>query len=546
MATLMDFILNTLNSRINDPDNQKLWLPRLLVQMKGSDDQPALPVKSDLQNVGALEGPHSAYLAENLAENWGINNSLFAIPDPADPPPYLELSKIELDGLQNIHVNPALATADPVSLPLLFNAYTQTTGGVPMPTLTLSARYQLSQQVCSCANLGATVCDGVRKAKLTGDGDLTAQFTDCLLVADSVITVAGSGAARTLSLSVSKLNVKGADSDVPTINIANLTIDEGLPNKPDLIDTIIQALTASEGQAALLGALDSMLNKPANLKSINTMLTSKATDIFDAIFGPLPVQGLPADDSGQTAATPVDLFLFDRMRAATLDPASNWYLPWQLASSEDPVLEPYTQDRIDVPDQVIQGLKYTNITISNLVLNGGSNAQTPLGDTVLTTPKINATLHFGDMPQGPARQVNRKDGAVSMPVPPAPPLVLQADFALTQQGFAPLPLKGSLNATVTGLQAALTITPSGADADHLFLDISNLTGNIADATVKVTVQLDPRNDTLEGIMQSLFEMKSVQDSIAKALNQTLSDQSAQLSEQFSQIARNAIVSQLDN
>lgn len=544
MSTLMSFFLDTLQPCLNDPNNAKLWLPGQLVQMKGGDGNLVLPVHADQQDLGYLTGSNGDYLAEQFAENWSIVNQEDSVPDPKKPDPHLKLSSVLVDGLQNLFVNPASSTITrqgySITLPLLFNYYNGASRPTDLPPLTMSGNYHIDQSLLIGDAPNTSTTD------IVGSGTFTVVFSECMLTAKIGVSIEGAGATRSLAFAVSELLVTGVQDNPVSLNFKQLTLDGDFVGKDQLIESIREALNSSEGQAAMVGALSSMLNLPSNLQSVNDMLGTQAENLMSSVFGPLPTQGLPNDDSGQDAASSVDLFLFDRTRVALNEANSNWYLPWQLACSSDPVLEPYSNPQIDVPDQTYGGLKYTNIQLTKLTLSGSSNAQAPLSAVTLSTPRIAATLSFGALAEGPVRQLDRPGPTVSQPVPPAPPLTVNAGFSLTQQGLKPVLLQGTLTATVVNLQSSLTITPSGADVNALTLTISDISANLDSAQIDVSVTLTPHDASLEQIIGRLFQKPEVQSQIAKALNDALSAQAPQLSEEFSQIARKAILNQLNS
>lgn len=543
MSTLMSFILDTLLPCVNDPKNDKLWLPKLLTGMIGEDGNPALPIRSDFQDLGDIVGDDGEYVAERFADTWAIMNEEDAEPNPDDRYPHMILSDIVLAGVQNVFVDQSASTPNTkgytVGVPLMFNHYDAPQSGVPMSLLTLSGHYRIDQSLLVGSPPDTSV------TSITGEGKFTVEFSDCRLDAQASVAIAGSGKTRSPSIIVKALLLSGTKGTEPTLDFTELTLDGDLAQKDLLIAAIQEALNDPEGQGAIVDAVSSMLNSPTNLDSVNTMLSGQSSDIMSDIFGPLPPEGLPDDDDGQQAATPVDLYLFDRVRVALSQPDSNWFLPWQLASSSDPVLEPYTNPQIDVPDQTIKGLKYTNIQLTDLVLAGGANAQAPLPAVVLASPRITATLNFGVWAQGPEREVPRQGGAVIMAIPPAPPATITNHFSLIQQGFKPVPLKGSMTATISGLKGSLSITPSGKDVNDLYLTLSDISTNLSDAKIDLSVQLDPRDETLEKIITTMFEKPDVQSQIASVFTQALSDQEQQLSDEFSQIARTSILDQIN-
>ncbi|TFF14442.1 hypothetical protein EXW72_04460 [Pseudomonas sp. BCA14] len=544
MSTLMSFFLDTLQPCLNDPANAKLWLPRQLAQMNGSDGHLVLPLHADQQDLGYLTGDNGSYIAEQFAENWSIVNQQDCVPDPNKQYPHLSLSAIQVDGLQNIFVNPSASTLTgqgySISLPLLFNYYNASSGQKDLPQLTMSGNYHIDQSLLIGDAPNTSTTD------IIGTGAFSVVFSESMLNAQASLTIEGSAAMRSLAIAVSELQVTGVQGGPVKLNFTQLTLDGDFTGKDQLIETIKDALNDPEGQAAMVGTLSNMLNSPSNLQSVNNMLGTQTESLMSSVFGPLPAQGMPGDDSGQDAASPVDLFLFDRMRVALNEADSNWYLPWQLASSSDPVLEPYSNPQVNVPDQTLGGLKYTNIQLTNLTLTGGSNAQAPLAAVTLSTPRIAATLNFGGLAQGPVRQLDRPGPPVRQPVPPAPPLKVNAGFSLIQQGIKPVPLVGTLTATLVNLQSALTITPSGADVNDLTLTISDISARLDSAQIGVSVTLTPHDAALEQIIGRLFQKPEVQSQIANALNNALSAQAPQLSEEFSQIARKAILNQLNS
>lgn len=546
MTTLMSFILDTLLPHVNDPDNAKLWLPQLLANMKDSNGNPVLPVQAAEQDIGALTGPNGTFLADAFASNWSVfNNPQSATPDPQSQFPVLTLYNVSIDGLQNVTAQPSAAAPTVagygINVPLLFGQYSGTVQQLSMPALSISGGYKMSQALTITGN-GPT--------SWTGEGDFEAVFTDCMMTASATVTVSGLGAARTVDIAVTSLAMTGTtgQGSLPTLTFPpdKFTIEGDInpAAKPGLISLIMNVLTDPQGAGAMIEAMNTMLNSADNLASINSMLGGKSSDLMSGIFGPLPASGMPDDDSGQAAATPVDLFLFDRMRLAINQSDSSWYLPWQLASSTDPVLEPYQNSSIEVPDQTAGGLKYTSIVLTDLKVAGASNAQAPLGEAILATPQITIALDFGTLGAGPNRAVQRQGSPVEMPVPPAPPVTATAGFTLTQQGISPVTLVGDLTATISHLTGAVELTPSGRNVSELLLTVTGIRTSLNQAAVTLTVALTPPDSLLQQIIAKLFLKPAVQSSISTALNKALSGQESQLSQQFTQIARAAITGQL--
>lgn len=550
--SLMTFVLNTLQPRVNDPTNSRLWLPRLLAGMTNGDGSLVLPIHATDQNLGAITGDSGASVASYFAttyQTWmsGVEGkTIEAEPDPASPYPILAFPKLTIAGLQNISVQLASATATAsgydVELYLIFDTYPDPTQGIAMQPLSLVGDYNI-QQALLWRPEGATDWSS---DNLVGTGSVSLALSQCQMVAQATIGVNGAGPARTNSIVVTSLALVGTQAGAPPgVTVDNLTVDGDFKGaKEGLISLVTEMLESNDAAAALTQAVGTLLMAPSNLASVNDLVGGRAGGVLDGILGPVPASGLPDDGPNQKAATPVDLYLFDRIRLALAAPDSDWFLPLQLASSDDPVIEPYSNPSIDVPDQTIKGLNYTNIKLTNVVLAGASNASMPPAATSLDIGKIGTVVTLGILPAGTPRQLPRSGGPVTMPVPPAPPVLFTAGFSLVQQGLKPVPLQGTLTARITGATAALTITPTGSSVDDLQIGLSHATASLAGATITVSVQLNPPNDGLQQIINALFAQPAVQQQVLVALNDALAGQASAISDQLSQIARTAILTQL--
>ena len=553
MSNLVSFILNTLQGPVNDPENTTLWLPKLLYTLKNDDGHKVLPVKAEKENLGAIENSNGIFLSEQIANTWiiylqthdpGITSSA-AIPDPSNPYPSLSLTNMNIDGLQNVYALVGAATAHSdgykVTVPLNFNHYGKTVGGVPMTPLRLVSGYSFTASVCTTTD-GKT-CNGEISDTLTGEGSLTAEIADAQLQAELLVTVNGTGTGRTLGLALDTLTLTGIDDKGPTFDITEITITN-FKYGSGFSSFIKQAMTSGQGQAAVFGSVNNALNTPDNIDAVSKALLSRAGDILDRIFGPPPAGGLPSRDSGQEPSNPVDLLLFDRMRGALGTPASNWYLPWQVASLDDPVVDPYGKDRIEIGTKVFKGLTYKDITLTDLVIAGTSNVEAPVDTVFLASPKITATLDFGLLKAGGERTVKRDGHDARVPVPAAPPLSVTFGFAMTQEGISPVDIKGTVAVTVTGMTATLSITPSGDKASELVLDVGGFAVDLSAATVTPTVTLDPPNPFLQGVVEQFFQSDTVKTDIADAITTQLTDQESEISKSVSASARAAIHAQL--
>lgn len=533
MSTLMSFILDSLQPRLNDPANTKLWLPRLLTEMSDEGGNPLLPIRSKEQDLGFLNGEHGDYIAGLFANSWSIFNSRYAIVDPDLPNPALLLSDVSLVGLQNIWVEQA--SSQPVTqgydiqAKFVPNHYPDPTQGLEMPPLTLKGRYRIAQALW----VEPTDTEEGRKESITGTGAFTAVFSNCVLNAPLTLETVDSAEPRSTLVTLRNLSLDAMTDERPKLTFDDLTLEDGLEDEDALIMYIKMALNEADGQVSMLDTVASMLNKPDNLVSISAELTEHLNASLDGLFGVLPAQGLPDDSDHQQGATPLDVYFFDRLRVALNEPGNDWYLPLLLRNSSDPVLEPYTNPHIVIPDQEQSGLDYTDIQLNNLSLTGLSNAFIPLDTSVLTSPDIAVVIDFGVLPEGSAA------------LPPAPPLTMQSHFSLVQQGIEPLPLKGLVTASLLESHMQLDLALGGNNVSDLEIIVSEVVFLWETGLVEMTVTLEPRDTYLEQVIKKVLDKEQVHTTIKTHLMEALAKQKNELSANFTRLVRTVLQNKLN-
>lgn len=534
MSTLMSFIHNSMQPRLNDPTNTRLWLPRLLVGMNQNGD-PVLPIRSDAQDLGFLQGEHGGFVADRFVQTWSIMNQKDAVADPSQPFPYLKLSEITLGGLQNVHVqqlNSAPTTSGyDASVILLPNYYPNPTQGLDMPMLTLTGRYQIEQSLW---------VEDTYKTTISGVGAFSATFSDCELNAPLTLTTTGSNAQRSPVVTLLGLTLTAIVGDEPTLLFDHLTLEGDLEQSELLILFIKQALNAPDGRMSLLSTVADMLNAPDNLDSMSSALSKNVSNSLDELFSRVPEHGLPSDSHNQQGATMLDVYLFDRLRVALNQSDSVWYLPRLLSDSTDPVLEPYHHDQVVIPDQTIAGLEYTNIELNNLYVAGLSNAFMPLEKCVLTSPVMAIEVLFGVLPEG--NTVFRQ--ALHSGLPPAPPVKITTRLSLTQQGVLPVDLKGDVHAALHDCHMNMNVSVSGEDVSDLDVTINALNFVWGSEPVEFNVALQPRNSILESMLQKMLLKPEIQDPLKAQLANALTTQRSELSANFTRLARATLINQL--
>lgn len=528
MSTLMSFILDTLQPRLNDPENAKLWLPRLMAQLEDDHGTPILPIESAEQDLGFLQGEHGDFVADTFAKSWSVFNKKPAAPDPQQPHPALKLFDVKVGGLQNIKVQKVssqpTAKGYDVSVELLPNHYADPSQGLEMPPFSLSGRYLINQSLWA---------DESYIEQIKGEGAFTALFQDCVVNALLTLETTGDAEQRSTIVTLKGLVLSASAGETPILQFDDLTLEDDLELAEALIMYIKMALNGEEGQASMLDTVVSMLNHTDNLASISISLSEYLGSGLDNFFGEVPEHGLPDDADNQQGNTPLDVYLFDRLRIAFNQPDNNWYLPLLLTNSKDPTLEPYRHDHVSIPDQNILGLDYTDIALTNLTLVGLSNAFVPLPTCVLTSPAARLDVELGVLPGGYAG------------LPPGPPVKLNTDISLVQNGWVgPVHIKGHISASLYDCHMRLNVLMSGDDVNDLFLTITELELLLGAHPVEFSVALDPSDRILEGLIAGMLGRPDVQAPIMAELAETIKNQQPELSSNFTLLARNTMIDQL--
>lgn len=550
---VQSFIVNTLQPRLNDPNNSQFWLPGQLTNLTNSSG-PVFPLQKKDPSTAALTGSSGTYIATTLAGDWVIaENSqqpgfgTYAIPNPASPQPNVTLSDLTVYGVPNVFVQPGITSTPNAEnngytsqATLQFNYYPS-----PQQELKVTGSYELDQAVCTTATQSGATCDGNHYDTVDGQGNFTATITKCYLDTIFQTTIVGEGSARTPQITVISLTVRGpTPGSNPVLTYSDLTLtNSSLPpaSQNAVLQLATTALESSSGVAAIVQAINDILNNSSPLDSLSQMMTNGFTSALDDIFSSVPPGGLPSD-GGQQPANDLDLYLFDRTRFAVNNSASGFYLPWQIAASANPVLDPYVIASISIPDQTIGQMRYTDISLTDVSIANVSNAVAPDPTLQLLSPVISAVLAIATLEAGPSKTFNRGGSPVTMDIPPSGPAVLSGGFSFTQCGVMKVTVSGTATISITSGLLTTTVAPSGADASSLQLTVQSLTLDLSKATISVSVDTgDPLTDS---IAAQFLENPSIVSQIAGGINGQISGQLSQLSQEFTSAAQSIINQQL--
>ncbi len=554
---IFEFMFNTIRKRANDPNNATFWLPNALNRADNGTGK-LLPLHGAEWSLGTITGTAGITFQNAVKGQWWFkvgrehrNDPEMAnhqpIPCPNQPWPRLTMREVTVLGLDNVWVLDNLITTQPGSgyhtvMTLQFGYYNGQNGLPALSPLCVKGTYELDQCVCSAPAAGPTTsCDNwVAADNIQGIGTFQSTLTDVYVDATLDVQVAGSGPARTLAVTVDKLTLRGGQNPLPDLTVDELTVETTWTWMSENIwlPQARAALESEDGRQALIQNINDQLNAPANRQSLAAMLTSQLQRILDDTLGTVPAGALPG--AAQPVANPADQYLFDRIRLALNNPASDYYLPKVVYGSTDPQLEPDQIDQIALGDQTIGGMPFQNLQFQQVTVTGLSNIAAPVDQLVLNESGLNGTLALSTLVPPPQVSVVR-GGVTMMEQVPSPPLTLTGQFSMQPQGD-PTTLGGSFTVTVSQSTVLTAVQVSGQDLAELDIQFQQLQLTAASADITVAVQID-------SVFQNIVNEVLNQDEIKQAAVQGVNDKAAQdlaaISRTATAGARRLIAARLD-
>ncbi|MEV4921444.1 hypothetical protein [Streptomyces roseoverticillatus] len=541
-TALVDFVYATMHKRVNNPDSP-YWLPKILEQIRTPDGHSLSPLEVDAWPLGALSGEQGETIAGTIADAWWIfvkrafkKAKDAGVPDlpkdlsafisqrsDTDQYPTLALSKVTVAGLPNASVG------DLTGLAPTENGYRGTVRVKAaaydshgyQPQVTIDGRYQLDQHVIvidapRTAGLKPptrTVLKGLDaygvdwpSQQIEGRGQFRVAVTDLAFDVRLSIEVTGTGAGRTAKATVESIATVGAP--VFTLDQGHLTIEGDTIsdlNKQIWIQSAVTAFNSPDAAKALTAKLAAALDADDFRTRFSASVTEQLDKALDNVFGTgtLPAaSGRPPTGDG-----PLEVYLFDRVRASLNDTGSGFYPPTVVKSSSDPKLDPLSIDTIDLGDQQVLGVP-VNFKLNDVTVSGISDVLIPVEDAALVSEGVDATLRFGRISQTL--------------------LTVKATVVATfvKSGDQ---LHGTMNTTAQQPSVALGLSFSGPDADDLTIGLRSLTVGVDPAHLDINVHVDQLPDKvlhdilntaeikagfIQGVQDGAVQRK---DDIAKAL-----------------------------
>lgn len=560
---LIEFIYATLYKRVNDPAS-RFWLPTVLKDVQTDDGRALDPLPVAEWNIGELGGDQGKSIGDNIAAQWWVfvgaayddaqddgatglpDLALFTSQRDADHPyPTLDLTAVTVEGLRNASVgdlqNPTPTGSGYQGTVRVTTAAYDTHG--LRKQITVKGEYSLVQHVVVIdGSVGSelkpptkVVVEGLTgvewpRQEIEGHGQFTMTATDLVLDVALRVEAAGSGSGRAAQLTIDSIAVVGQPAfalDEKSLTIEGSTIDENTLD--GWKDAAADAFNSPEAAQALTAKLVGTLTDPAFRTQFSGTLTGQLDKAIDGVLG--AVQGsLPSADSGFPAKYgPLDVYLFDRLRASVTDTASGFYPPTVVLGASSPTLEPYSLGDIDLGSHNI-GVATVDFAFNGGSVKGVSNVQIPVADAGLIDTGIGATLRFGQLPGG---------GGV-----PAPPLTLTGTGLISFPGDPDSDLDGDITVTIAHPSAPAKLSFSGRDADELTIALDDLTLSVTPSDLAVTLKLsDP--SPFEAAIQKVLNKDEVKQKIIDGVQSTVAAHRTDVAKELTTNARTVIRTKLD-
>ncbi|WP_262370755.1 hypothetical protein [Streptomyces sp. WAC01526] len=584
MATeLINFIYATMYKRVNDQDSP-YWLPTVLKDVRTPDGRTLNPLNVDTWDIGELDGAEGKAIGDTIASAWWIfvgaafddakDRGVPDLPDNLDPftsqrdadrpYPSLALTSVTVDGLPNASVG-ELQHLTPTE-----NGYR---GTIRVTTaaydthgwqkqITVKGTYSLVQHVVVIDDPGdGSGGDGLKpptkvvvhglegvewpRQEIEGHGQfaLTAQNLafDVVLCAEAT----GTGADRTPQLTVESITVASQPTfhlDEKSLTIEGSTIDEATLDVWK--QAAASAFNAPDAGQALTAKLVDTLAAPSFRDQFSSTVTAQLVKALDGVLGAVPTGSLPSGDSGfPPKYGPLEVYLFDRLRASVNDAGSGFYPPTVVLGATDPTLEPYSLGDIDLGSYKI-GVAPADLSFKGGSIKGISNVLIPVKDAALTDGGIGVALRFGQLlvdAKVPAPPLTiTGTGVVSFPDAAAAAAAALECAAASDDDT----IEGDITVTINQPSALAGLSFTGRDADELTIGLDALTLAIATKDLQVTIKLKEPSP-FEQIIQQVLNKDEVKQKIIDGVQSTADTHRADIAKELTDNARTVIRTKLE-
>ncbi|HEY3364152.1 MAG TPA: hypothetical protein VGK74_03735 [Symbiobacteriaceae bacterium] len=560
---IFSFIFSTLRKRVNDPQNKQYWLPKVVAGIdKPGGGGKLLPLQGDSWNLGSITGTAGQTFRDTIMGQWW--NSLVDVDTdghqpiacPSQPWPRLDMPQVTAHGLDNVWLmdNPLMGqpgSGYTTTMTLRFGYYDGQNGLPTLNQILVEGKYSLLQCLCTASDQdqAPTACDNfIAPASIHGVGAFKIQLTDVYVDANLDIRVVGEGPARQIDIRVLDLTMRGGKpGQMPDLTVEDLTVETSWAwmSENVWLPQAQAALESEDGRQGLIANLNQALNEPDHRQKLADVLTQQFSKILDDNFGTVPAGALPS--GGPQDPNPADQYLFDRVRLAVNNPASQFYLPAVVAGNSDPGLEPFHIDSVGLGDQAFGTLRFLNMQLQQVVLAGSSNIAAPPDQLSIAESVLDATLLVSTLAPPPQVSVLR-GGVQTVWQVPAAPLLITGQFTVVLPGApkdpsgAPKPLGGAFTLQVKTSQVLTTLAATGDDLDALNLTFHKLVLAIAPSDITVDVNIA---SVFRDVVNKLMNQDVIKQKVLDGLNAKLAGNLDSISRTATSGARKAIAAKLD-
>ncbi|MFI2189883.1 hypothetical protein [Streptomyces sioyaensis] len=553
-AALVEFVYATMRKRINDPASS-YWLPKILEKIETPDKHSLSPLKVDTWALGELTGDQAVSIADGIAGAWWVFvGSAFdkakaaGVPDLPDnlddfagqrdrddQYPALKLTGVTVGGLPNASVGDLSGltpTQNGYRGTVRIKAAAYDSHGY-QPWITIDGDYQLVQHAVVIDDPQALAGDGLKpptktvlkgldkygvhwpSQEIEGRGKFRFTVRDLAFDVRLSIDVAGSGAGRTAKVTVESVAIATAPTftlDQKALTIEGDTVTE--KTKEVWKKSAVLAFDSADSAKALTAKLAAALNADDFRTEFSGAVTDQLTKALNGVFGtaPLPTgSGQPPVGDG-----PLDVYLFDRVRASLNDQSSGFYPPTVVRSSTDPRLDPLKIDDIDLG--VHKVLVDIHFHLEDVVVSGIPNVLVPAEDAALVAGGIDATLRFGRISGEPQIMVHATGVG-----------------KIVSSGHD---FHGPVVVTVNHPSVGLGLSFSGRDADELTIGLRSLDVQLTDDELSIQVHIGDWD------LSGLFNSPDIKDKVIKGIQDGANARKGDIAKALTDNARKVIAAKL--
>ncbi len=563
---LFRLLFTAVGHRANNPAHPTMWLPRVLQQLPGEGGKgKLLPVRGSDWKVGQIKQDNGYALQVIFAKAWWVSVrelvkdktkikgfEVIHHPDEGKKWPVLTATNATVTGLDNVYLDEKLSIREDGSdylcdVILRFGHY-KTKDGVSADAVTVGGDYSFT------INLGVSDVRTPkekeedkkhnRPRKLTtkpaphpdlnaawpvkpirATGAFRFHFNDLKATVRTRVGVTGSGTDRKLTTTVESVHVTAGTGPV-TVDTKAFTMKttdlKGDANSEELRrEMALKLFTAQETAEFVMNTIASTLSSADTRKRLSKSIGEQLAKGLDQSVG----KGAPASPAG-SSGTPVDAYLFDRIRTAVGDRKSPLYAPSVVLSLTKPTMDPYTADEMKLGDLKIKvsgvDMVLSNFRLKTVKAVGISNAVIPVSTFTDKNDLVSTRVRLASVAEPGDAVARRQGGDVTVPIS-KPPLRFTSKF---ETKCDDTPLDGSITVDITDGALDSVMKPTGTTLEDLTLIFTKLTLN---EPQKMHIKLDAKSEFIDDINKAI-NTRAIYTEVIKGIQAELDRRLKEISE----------------